>query len=287
MGGRWGYKDQFDARRQKEDPWGLKWEPNTNTAHDLYKKLDSKDIRKALGNMLINFMTPNEIVAVFTRMVEQYTECNRTVKLSDINKARLIMMFPELEEVFDFEEFDDNMKLALAFRDFDRFIGYIDVNMLTRKQVKMFFEAAALGGSVKLPGKGPAAQKKPLQYLGKNMLPERMEEIFTVDMWREFIHHFPSKANMIDIKKMRNQTQLRRFILDKPHIMRWQTLDDMKNCIIDRPTWIRIVTKMQPAQRKHIPAGFRDWAEKEIFVKMLKGRKFKKFDKKWKEGLGD
>ena len=228
----WGYQKHW-AERQKEDPWGLKWERNTSATTDLYKKLDERDTRRALGNMLINFMSPAEIVNVFTRMLEHELPPNKLVKLSDINKARLLIMYPQLESVFDFDEFEDNLKLALALRDFDRFIGDIDINLLSRKQIKLFFDIAAQDGK-RTFGK---VNKKPLQYLAKNMLPERMDEIFTIQMWREFIHHFPSKANLIDIKKLRNQTELRRFILDKPHIMRWQTIDDMKNCIIDGPTW--------------------------------------------------
>jgi len=280
----------YDKRPWEKDGnyWGnYKWEPGCTATDDIYKKLDTKPTRQALGHMLCSFMTPVEIMEIFERMMKEERPLNTRPKISDINKARLILLFPQLEEIFPFDEFEDNMKLALVFRDFDRFIGEIDVNLLTRKQIKMFFEYAAFNGDVINNKEGPRKRKKPLQYLAKNMLPERMKEIFTVAMWREFIHHFPSKANMIDIKEMRNQTELRRFILDKPHILRWQTLDDMKNCVIDGPTWIRVVTQMQPAQRKHVPVGFKDWAEKEIFIKMLKGKKFKKFDKSWKEGLVD
>ena len=266
--------------------WGnYKWEPNCSSVDDVYKKLDEKPSRQALGHMLCSFMTPAEIMEIFTRMMEQNTPCNHRPKISDVNKARLILLFPKLEELFPFEEFEENMQLALAFRRFDRFISNIDVNLLSRKQIKMFFEAAAADGDIKLPKKED--RKKPLQYLAKNMLPERMEEIFTVQMWREFIHHFPSKANLIDIKKMRNQTELRRFILAKPHIMRYQTVDDMKECIIPGPTWVRIIAKMQPNKRKHIPVGFKEWAKRDIFKEMLAGRKFKKFPDGWSEGLVD
>lgn len=282
----WGYNQQ---RYQGKDNnyWGnYKWEPGCTATDDIYKKLDQKPARQALGHMLCNFMTPQEIMEIFRRMENDERPCNRKPKIAAINKARLILLYPELEELFPFDEFEPNMQLALTFRDFDRFIGNIDVNLLTLKQVKMFFEAAAMGGDV-MAGKKPHERKKPLKYLAKNMLPERMEEIFTVEMWREFVHHFPSKAKLVDITKIRNQTQLRRFILDKPHIMRWQTLDRMKNCVITGPTWIRIVTQMPPSQKKHIPKGFKEWAERDIFVEMLKGKKFKKFDSKWKEGLGD
>ena len=120
----------------------------------------------------------------------------------------------------------------------------------TRKQIKYFFDANSV---------------VPLQYLAHNMLPERMKELFTVEMWKVFIAQFPHKAKLFDITKVRNQTELRRLILAKPHILRYVTLDDMKNCVIDGPTWVRIITQMNPKKRKHVPAGFVDWAKKDIF----------------------
>ena len=261
---------RYSWEKERDDPWNLKWEPNTNTVKDLHRKLNEKEIRKALGNMLINFMTPQEIVGVFTRMVNEYTACNKQVKISDINKARLLMMFPQLQGVFDFTEFDDNLKLALALRDFDRFIGDIDINTLTRKQVKLILEAK---------------EAKPMKYLVDNMLPERMQEIFTLEMWKMLLKRYPHKAKIFDITQVRNQTELRRFIMERPSVMKYQTVERMKASVIPGPTWVRIVTQMTPSKRKYFPIGFKQWAERDIFTEMLKGRRFKPFSKNWGEGL--
>jgi hypothetical protein len=257
---------------RRSGPWWDNYEPKENSApEDIYKKISHKEAKSRVMDILMANMSPVEIEAI----LERSAECNKKHKVKDLDKARMILLYPSLEKHYPFEDLHENTQLALLFQDFDRFIGQIDVNLLTRKQIQLFFRVE------------PKRRKKVLGYLGRNMLPERMKEIFTMGMWRDFIDVFPQKVNMLDIKEIRNQTELRHFILDKPHVLRYATLDDMKNCVIDGPTWVRIVTKLPPGKRKHVPAGFARWVERDIFKEMLGGRKFKKFDKTWKDGLVD
>jgi len=249
-----------------------KWERNASTVDDIYKKLAAKPNKEALGQLLLAFMTPNEIMEVFQRMIDQNVKLNRQPKLSDLNKAQLIMAYPLLEHQLDIEDFTDNMKIALARHDFKRFIGYLDINLLTREQIKHFLDP-----------------NKPymLKYVMENMDEGRMQELFTILMWKTVLKRYPTKAKLIDIKTIRNQTELRRFVNDRPSILKYATVDDMKNCVIKGPTWVRIVAQLTPKQRRFIPVGFKEWAERDIFKEMLKGKKFKRFPAGWDNGLVD
>lgn len=249
-----------------------KWEHGATTVEDIYGKLGEKPNKEALGQMLLAYMSPNEIMEVFTRMVKQNASINRQPKISDMNKARLLMAYPLLETQFDIEDFSKNMKIALARRDFKRFIGYLDINELTRNQLKHFLDPQ---------------RPKMIKYVMDNLLDERMQLLFTIQMWKIVLKRHPSRAKLIDIRKIRNQTELRRFILSRPSLLKYSTVDDMKNCVITGPTWIRIVGEMTPKQRQYIPVGFKQWAERDIFTEMLRGKKFKKFPKDWADGIVD
>lgn len=263
------FDDPFGMERaRRNNAWwdGYEVRPGSDVK-DIHAKMDKKTCKEKLVQVMIDYMSPKEIEEILLRT----TELNRKRRLSDVNRARILLLYPHMAEIWDPAELEINTLLALTFRDFDRFIGYIDINLLTRKQVRLFFDAEG--------------DKRPLKYIADNMLVERMKEIFTLDMWQMFLKRYPHRAKYFDIKAIRNQTELRRFILDKPFIMKYATLDDMKNCVIDGPTWVRIITKMEVKDRKYIPAGFADWAKKDIFKESLKGRRFKDFAKGWSKGL--
>ena len=249
-----------------DSDWWRNYTPRPNAdVKDIYAKISLEDSKEEVVDLLLSVMSAKEV----TNLLDRLLDLNKR-KFSDVTKAKLLHLYPHLKDIFPPENLARNTLLALLFHDFDTYIEYIDVNELTRKQIRLFLDAV---------------DSRPAKYLAENMLPERMKEIFTVDMWQSFLGRFPKMIKNVDITRIPNQTELRNFILNRPHVMRYATLDDMKNCSIKGPTWVRIITKMTPKQRGHIPAGFREWAEKDIFKEMLKGKKFKNFKDGWSDGL--
>ena len=220
----------------------------------------------------MNFMSPKEIEEILSRAVKHGQR--KPWRIKDVDKARIILLYPQFEENYPFEELSDNVQIALLFRDFKRFEDRVDVNTLSRKQVRLFLEANS-----------PGVNKLAIKKLANEMTVERMQEIFTVDMWEEFISHYPQRTTYIDITRIRNQTHLRNLILAKPHVLRHCTIDDMRNSVIPGHTWIRIVSKLPEDKRKHVPVGFAEWVKKDVFKSSLKGKRFKDFGNEWLTGL--
>jgi len=260
-----GWKGHMWNKRPR-DPW-VAWEQATGSIEETVTDLRKDVAKNTLVHVMMSVMTSKEIEDILMRL----NPANKsTRRLSDLNRARLIVLYPKMEERFPLDELEVKVLIALCNYDFDKYIAYIDVNLLTREQVKYFLSHN---------------NGKFMKYISDNLLPERMQEIFTTKMWGMLLKRFPSKAKFFDATRIRNQTELRRFLSARPSLFRQIPVETMKQCTIDGPTWVRIITKLPPAQRKYIDPAFRDWAKKDIFTEMLKGRRFKPFKSDWDEGI--
>lgn len=236
-----------------------------NSLSGIRKKLEINNARSSFADILLTNMTPGEINSVLTRA----TKKDKSKNISQLDKARMLRLAPTLKSIYDPTELSLHYQIALASWNFDEFIEYVDVNKLTRYQIKLLFEAGS----------------KCVNYLMQNLNKETMQKSFSLEMWEKGLRAFPRKASYFNITKIRNQTDLRRFVKRRPSILKYATLDDLKDCIIDAPTWVRIATEMAPSRKKFFPVGFQNWAEKEMFKLRLTGRKFKPFKSNWRDGL--
>lgn len=215
-----------------------------------------------IANMIVGTMDADEIVSRLGDMN----------KLKDEFKAQLLLAFPKTHKVIDIT------KLEADYR------AIIFCNQPTKTKTKKF--------DVNADDMTIRQYRYIIQYGNKDLIRHIYQNIndkklalFKVQDWENLILYNPKIAKRFDIKTIRNQSELRYLILRKPYILRYATIKDMQQCVIDGPTWVRIITKMTPKNRSNVPAGFIGWAKRDIFKKKLSGRKFKAFAANWTEGL--
>ena len=216
-----------------------------------------------IANKIVSTMEPHEII-----------ERLNNVKLTDEFKTQLLLMFPKMHKIIDVTKLAADYRTILLcdtptkakIKKFD-----INANDMLIKHYRYLMQHG---------------DKSFIRHLYQNINDEKLV-LFKIEDWRSLLSYNVQMASRFDIKTIRNQSELRHFILYKPYILHYATLKDMQQCVIDVQTWIRIITKMTPKNREHVPAGFMDWARRDIFKKKLSGRKFKTFAADWMKGLKD
>jgi len=221
-----------------------------------------KDANTEIANLVIAKMEPEEILE----------RLGDVTKLKSISKAQILLKFPKMHKVIDVAELEaDHRTIILCCRPTKGNLKKFDMNAddMKARQYQYILE---LGN------------KNLVSHMYKTLTDEKIA-LFQVDDWESLLSYIPQAGRRLDIKTIRNQSYLRHLILRRPHILRHATLEDMKNSVIDGPTWIRIIAKMSPKERAHVPAGFIGWTQRDVFKKQLGGRRFKNFGKDWMEGL--
>lgn len=123
-----------------------------------------------------------------------------------------------------------------------------------------------------------------INTLCENLNDEKLA-LFKTGDWVSLLHYCPSMAPRFNLREAKNLHELRQLILKHPSLLNHVTVEDMQNCLIDGPTWIRIITQMRPKDRCWVPKGFTAWAARDIFKQKLTGRRFKSFKADWTNGL--
>lgn len=195
-------------------------------------------------------------------------------KLKSETKTQLLLSFPKMHKVIDITELEaDHRTIILCNHPIKENLKKFDMNAKDMK--------ARHYQHIMQHGK-----KNIISHMYKTITDEKIA-LFKIDDWELLLSYFPKAGKRLNVKTIRNPSDLRHFILRKPHILRHATLEDMQNSVIDGPTWIRIIAKMVPKERAHVPAGFIGWTERDVFKKQLGGRRFKNFGSDWKIGLKD
>jgi hypothetical protein len=194
------------------------------------------------------------------------------VKLSNDLKTQILMTFPKMHKLIDANTLDaDQRVILLCTRPTVAAMKKFDVNAddLILRQYRYMLQ---IGG------------RKIMQFVYDNISDEKIS-LFGVNEWGHLLASCRNSARRLKITYIRNPSDLRNLVLDKPYIMYHQTVEDMQNSVIDGPTWIRIITKMRVKDRGHIPKGFKAWVARDVFKKKLTGRKFKSFSPDWTNGM--
>lgn len=217
-----------------------------------------------IANMIVGKMDADEIVARLGDLNDLPTEL----------RTQLIIAFPKTQARIDLSLLDADQRTILlcdkpTVANMKKFDWNAD-DMKTR-QYRYILNL----GSNKL-----------VQHMYENITDENLA-LFGVHEWETLLSYCKNAAARFDITKIRNQSHLRQMILNMPYILQYATIDDMQNCTIDAPTWIRIITQIEVKDRRHVPAGFKAWAGRDVFKKKLTGRKFKNFKADWTNGLYD
>jgi len=185
--------------------------------------------------------------------------------------AQLYMEYEELRKFIDISKLNPEARIAILFSVPSReTIDQFDMNAedLTIDHYRLFIHNNS---------------KFLTKLFYKNINKEKLRVLNSKD-WERLIGDIPRSAKDFPITKFRSATELRKLILARPKILKYLTVEDMKKTPINGPTWVRIVSQLAREKRANVPAGFKDWAEKEIFRLSLGGKKFKKFGD-WKDGL--
>jgi hypothetical protein len=109
--------------------------------------------------------------------------------------------------------------------------------------------------------------------------------LFKTGDWSVLLHYCPTLAPRFNLREAKNLSDLRYLILKHPSLLNHVTVEDMQNCLIDGPTWIRIITQMIQKDRCWVPKGFTAWVARDVFKQKLTGRRFKPFKADWTNGL--
>lgn len=214
----------------------------------------------SIAKLILQKLTPEEIM--------QHLE---GVKLSDELKTQILITFPKMHKMIDASTLDaDQRVILLCCRPTKERMKKFDVNADDLK-LRQYRYMLAHG-------------KTMMQFIYDEITDEKLA-LFGVIEWGHLLAGCRNSARRLDITSIRNQSDLRSLILNKPYIMYHQTVEDMQNSVIDAPTWIRIITKMKPKDRGHIPKGFKGWVDRDVFKQKLTGRKFKNFAPDWTNGM--
>ena len=228
-------------------------------ARKLYKGANTE-----IANMIVGKMDAVEIIA----------RLGDLDKLPSELKTQLIIAFPKTKPHINLSLLDaDQRTILLCIKPTVTNMKKFDWNADDMK-VRQYRYILNIGGN------------KLVQHMYKNITDEKLA-LFGVNEWEGLLSYCRNAADRFDIKTIRNQSHLRQLILNNPHILYYTTIEDMKNCTINASTWIRIITKMDVKDRRHVPAGFKAWAGRDIFKQKLTGRKFKNFTPDWANGLYD
>lgn len=188
-------------------------------------------------------------------------------------KAQLYIEYEELRKFIDISKLNPEARIAILFSVPSReTIDQFDMNAddLTIDHYRLFVHNNS---------------RFLTKLFYKKINKEKLRMLKAKD-WERLIGDVPRSAKDFPIHKFRNANELRHLILARPRILKYLTLNDMKESVINGPTWVRIVSKLAREKRANIPTGFKDWAEKEIFRLSLSGKNFRKFSE-WKDGLAD
>lgn len=216
----------------------------------------------SIANRVVANMQPEEIL-------ERLGDIR---KLSTDTQAQLLVAFPKTRKVIDVSKLNaDHRIIILCHRPTVEAMKKFDWNA---KDLKLKHYQYALNLS----------NNKIVQNMYENISDEQLA-MFGTREWEKLLGFCRNAARRLDIKTIRNQSHLRALVKHKPHIMNYATIEDMQNCVIDGPTWIRIITQMPVKDRRHIPAGFAEWVGRDVFKQKLVGRKFKNFAPDWMNGL--
>ena len=123
-----------------------------------------------------------------------------------------------------------------------------------------------------------------INALCENLNDEKLA-LFKTGDWTLLLHYCPSMASRFNLREAKNLPELRGLILKHPSLLNHVTVEDMQNCLIDGPTWIRIITQMRARDRCWVPKGFKAWVARDVFKQRLTGRRFKNFAADWTNGL--
>ena len=221
-----------------------------------------KEANTTIANKVVAKMQPEEILE---RLGDIKT-------LSPDIQAQLLVAFPKTRKLIDVANLKaDHRVIILCNRPTVDALKKFDWNAKDLK-LKHFEHVFKLGNN------------KIVQNMYENISDEKLA-LFGTQEWEKLLGFCRNAARRLDIKTIRNQSHLRALVRRKPHIMNYATIEDMQECVIDAPTWIRIITQMPVKDRRHIPAGFTDWVKRDVFKHKLKGRKFKNFAPDWMNGL--
>lgn len=200
-------------------------------------------------------------------------------KVDMVDKAKLLACYPLLESIISFEELPVTFQAVLAKRQPNRFLDRLDTTNLSIQTYRyLMFANYNVHGFVPTP-----EDKVMLRKLFKGMNDEVAKSIRYRE-WIYLIRYIPTAAKKLQISSVRNQTELRRLIVEQPIVMKYSTLADMQASPIAGATWARLIAEIPAKQRAHFPVGTKDWVEKQIFVRQLKAGRTKKF-KEWTDNL--
>lgn len=240
-----------------------RWINSESQMESLAKKL-YKGANTEIANKIVDKMGTDEIIT----------------RLGDLNKlptelrTQLIIAFPKMQPHINMSLLDaDQRTILLCVKPAVANMKKFDWNADDMK-VRQYRYILRHGN------------KKLAQHMYKNITDEKLA-LFGINEWEDLLSYCRNAARRFDIRTIRNQSHLRSMILNNPYILHYATINDMQNCTINASTWIRIITKMSVKDRRHVPAGFKAWVDREIFKKKLTGHKFKNFDPEWTNGLYD
>ena len=217
-----------------------------------------------IANMIVGKMGADEII----------TRLGDLDKLSAELKTQLIIAFPKMQSHINLSLLDADLRtILLCIKPTVSNMKKFSWNTNDMK-VRHYRYILSHGNS------------KIVKHMFENITDEKLA-LFGINEWEDLLSYCRNAARRFDIKTIRNQSHLRHMILHKPHILHYTTINDMQNCTIDAPTWIRIIAKMSVKDRRHVPAGFKAWVGRDVFKQKLTGRKFKNFDPEWANGLYD
>lgn len=244
-------------------PDEYRWKGTESQMEALAQRL-YKGANTEIANMIVANMEADEIV-------QRLGDLN---KLSDELKTQLIIAFPKTYSHINVNLLEaDHRTIILCLKPIVSRLKKFDMNADDMK-VRQYRYILAHGNA------------KFIKHMYDNISDEKLA-LFGINEWETLLSYCRDAARRFDIKAIRNQSHLRYLILRKPHILHYASIDDMQNCTIDAPTWIRIITKMAVKDRRHVPAGFKAWVGRDVFKKKLTGRKFKGFVADWANGLQD
>jgi hypothetical protein len=249
-----------------DDTWDSIWK--TVLAKDTEKKDKMSTFQKALvtpmngviGDILIDLVTDDDVV----RMVKNRIQARGSADLDALQLARLIIKYPALEEAVPLTDIKFDHLVVMATEYPTRFLSKLDVSQLNTLHYRYMFNSG---------------HKAVMKHVYKKSKKEELQKLST-DTWLKLLRVIPSAGKHLKIDRIRNQTELRRLIEERPTLMRYATLDQMQKSPIKPETWARILANMKPKYRAMFPVGSKEWIEKAIFVRQLKGNRFKDF-KEW------
>ncbi len=219
-----------------------------------------------IGRILLDIVTEDDVVRMFRERIA--TNANGAHGLDSVQLARLIIKYPRLEEVLPLSDISFDHFVVMAAEYPDRFLMKLDINKLNPMHYKYLFNTG---------------RKAISRHIYKKCNKEELQKL-SIDTWLKLLKDIPSSAKYLHIDKIRNQTYLRRLIQGRPTLMKYATLEQMKNSPIAPETWARLLADIKPKHRALFPAGSKEWIEKSVFVRQLKGRRFRDF-KDWSTNL--